>query len=120
MLTFRAMCNNDIMSFSWDALTGRNYMTAYCPDWVEHWSMYGPLSTYRDSRGLSTPVLRGTVHITQIALSFMTTSVLRELAYGPYILGNDVLGRLLFSYPVKGVLFIMEQKASLTNFYQGT
>ena len=76
-------------------------MTAYCPDWVEHWSMYGPLSTYRDSRGL-------------------TTSVLRELAYGPYILGNDVLGRLLFSYPVKGVLFIMEQKASLTNFYQGT
>jgi hypothetical protein len=99
VVNIHGTCDNDgtanVLSYSWKAPYGRHYQTAYCPDWVEHWGLYGALSAYRDSRGLSVPALRGTLHITQIALSFMTPSVLHELTHSQDILGNDVLSRLL-------------------------
>jgi hypothetical protein len=100
VVNIHGTCDNDgtanVISYSWKAPYGRHYQTVYCPDWVEHWERYGPLSAYHDSRGLSIPAMRGTIHITQIALSFMTPSVLHELTHSQDILGNDVLGRLLF------------------------
>lgn len=101
MINLHGTCENDgtgnVMSYSWRAPFGGHYQTVYCPDWVEHWERYGALSTYRNSRGLSVAVLRDTVHITQIALSFMTPTVLHELTHSRDILGTDVLGRLPIS-----------------------
>ncbi|CRG88875.1 hypothetical protein PISL3812_05910 [Talaromyces islandicus] len=91
LIHFQATCADDVMSYSWSAAPGRHYQTVYCADWVENWNMYGPLSAYCDSRGLSIRVLRGTLHITQIALSFMAPAVLHELTHSQYILGNDAL-----------------------------
>jgi hypothetical protein len=98
LITFPATCADEVMSYSWSLAPGRHYQTVYCADWVENWNFYGALSAYRDSRGLSVRVLRGTVHITQIALSFMAPAVLHELAHSPYILGNKALSRLLLPW----------------------
>ena len=87
-----------VTSFSWESYD-LHIQSVFCPNWVTHWSMFGDLSTFRASRGRSVPILKDiTQHMTDVARSFMTPTVLQELSLSTQILGIHVLSELPFPY----------------------
>lgn len=108
------LCDNDdnmvTMAFSWRYPLADHYATAFCPEWIRMWQLYPRLSTYRAGGGIMVKTLRKTPHLTQMAYSFMPSSVLNELSHDQDILGNNAL-RMYNSLAASVCLFIIEKRA---------